>query len=168
MRNRQKGQKGFSLVELLIVVCIILVIAAIAIPSFLRAKMAANEASAVASLRTINTAEIVYTTTFNIGSSQNLASLGSGGTPCDMNTIPTQTAACLTDDVLAQDPATKNGYTFTYTPAAADSNGVVGGYSLSASPVNIGGTGQQGFFTNDTCIVYADPSGTATASSSPL
>jgi type IV pilus assembly protein PilA len=164
MRNRQKG---FSLVELLIVVCIILVIAAIAIPSFLRARMAANEASAVASLRTINTAEIVYATTYNTGFSANLASLGPGGTPCDMTTIPTQTAACLTDGVLAQDPATKNGYTFTYT-GVADSGGVVGSYSLSASPVSIGSSGQQGFFTDASCVVFADPSGTATSSSSPI
>jgi type IV pilus assembly protein PilA len=165
MRNRQKG---FSLIELLIVVCIILVIAAIAIPGFLRARMAANEASAVTSMRTINTAEIVYNTTFAAGFSPSLASLGSGGTPCTFSTIPTPTASCLADDVLAQDPSTKNGYTFTYTAGAADGNGVIGNYDLSASPVSIGSTGQQGFFTNESCVVYADPSGTASISSSPL
>ena len=63
MRNKQKG---FSLIELLIVVAIILIIAAIAIPNLIRSRMAANEASAVASIRTINTAEVVYSTTYAV------------------------------------------------------------------------------------------------------
>src|SRR6266576_393749 len=64
MKNKKNKQKGFSLIELLIVVAIILIIAAIAIPNLLRSKMAANEASAVAALRTINTSSVAYSTTY--------------------------------------------------------------------------------------------------------
>ena len=78
MRNKQKG---FSLIELLIVVAIILIIAAIAIPNLIRSKMAANEASAVASIRTINTSEVVYSSTYNVPNvfSVDLKSLGDAG-----------------------------------------------------------------------------------------
>jgi len=75
MRNKQKG---FSLIELLIVVAIILIIAAIAIPNLIRSKMAANEASAVASLRTINTVS-GYSTTYNIPNVFSLSPRGLGG-----------------------------------------------------------------------------------------
>src|ERR1019366_1489219 len=81
MRNKQKG---FSLIELLIVVAIILIIAAVAIPNFLRSKMAANEASAVAALRTLNTTEVLYSTNCSLGFSPNLTALGpaaTAGTP---------------------------------------------------------------------------------------
>src|SRR5208282_5625871 len=96
MRNKQKG---FSLIELLIVVAIILIIAAIAIPNLLRSKMAANEASAVASLRTLNTSVVSYSTTYGTDP-PNLASLGPA-------TTPSSTAADLVDNLLGVDPAVK-------------------------------------------------------------
>src|ERR1035437_4476990 len=117
---RSNKQKGFSLIELVIVVAIILIIAAIAIPNLLRSKMAANEASAVGSLRTINTASVAYSTTY--GNYPNaLSNLATNGTA-------SSTAADLIDTVLGA--GTKSGYTFTFLPGASNQS-----YTLSAVPV---------------------------------
>ena len=153
MRNKQKG---FSLIELLIVVAIILIIAAIAIPNLLRSKMAANEASAVGSMRTINTACVGYSTTYG-GYPAGLSNLG----PL---TPATSTSADLIDSVLAS--GTKSGYTFTYAGVAVA--GVVQTYGLTATPVTVGTTGQRGFFTDQSGVIRSDPSGTATVASSPI
>src|SRR5438270_13929942 len=106
MRSKEKG---FSLIELLIVVAIILIIAAIAIPNLLRSKMAANEASAVASLRTINTSSVAYSTTYGAYPT-NLTNLGPA------SGAPSSTTADLVDSVLAS--GTKSGYTITYVGVA--------------------------------------------------
>src|ERR1700682_4311675 len=98
MRNNK--QKGFSLIELLIVVAIILIIAAIAIPNLLRSKMAANEASAVASLRTLNTCIVAYSVTYNTDPSL-LANMKPA-------TTPSSTSADLVDNLLGVDPAVKS------------------------------------------------------------
>jgi prepilin-type N-terminal cleavage/methylation domain-containing protein len=158
MRNKQKG---FSLIELLIVVAIILIIAAIAIPNLLRSKMAANEASAVGSMRTINTTATQYSTTYN-GYPSALSNLGgpAGGSA-------TSSSAELIDAVLAG--GTKSGYSFAYTAGATDTNGNVLQYTMTAVPTSSGVTGQRTFFTDQTGVIRADATGsTATINSTPI
>lgn len=158
MRNHQKG---FSLIELLIVVAIILIIASIAIPNLLRAKIAANEASAVGSLRTLNTSAIMYSTTYGTGFPGSLSSMG--GT----TGTATSTSAQLIDSVLAH--GTKSGYTFVYTAAAADSAGSIDSYTITATPISAGTTGQRMFFTDQSGVIRANSTGSgASANSTPI
>lgn len=132
-------QNGFSLIELLVVVGIILIISAIAIPNVLRARIAANEAAAVSAMGTINTAMVAYNSSYpTIGYPPNLAALG--GT-CDTPTaIPTSTAACLIDSSLAL--GTKSGYTFV---AAGASPSPSGSYVAYANPKTPSLTGVHSF-----------------------
>ena len=154
MRNKQKG---FSLIELLIVVAIILIIAAIAIPNLLRSKMAANEASAVASLRTLNTSSVAYSTTYGQFPT-NLTDLGP-------STAPTSTAADLIDSVLAG--GIKSGYTITYT-GVAGTGGVISSYTITAVPVTANVTGLRDFFTDQSGVIRANASGAADVNSTPI
>src|SRR5215469_6287644 len=133
-----RKQKGFSLIELLIVVAIILIIAAIAIPNLLRARMAANESSAVASIRTINTAEVTYNSTYpTVGFAAALSNLGG---PLGSGCTPATGTACLIDSVLASNGnptgSGKSGYMFAAI-AGTTAGGVNVGYGAQASPVTI-------------------------------
>lgn len=143
----------------------ILIIAAIAIPNLLRARMAANEASAVGSLRVINTAEMSYSTTYGNGFSPDLATLGGTEAACDH--------AGLIDATLAS--GMKTGYAFSYsplqpsgTPAKDCAAPGFGAYGATADPVTRGTTGQRSFFTDQTAIIRSDPDGAASADSAPL
>jgi type IV pilus assembly protein PilA len=155
-----KKQKGFSLIELLIVVAIILIIAAIAIPNLMKSRMAANESSAVGSIRTINTAEVGYAASCPaIGYSASLVELNTG-------------ALCLggqglIDAFLAA--GTKSGYTFGYTPGPAAANGVVTTYTTTGVPLTVGTSGQRGFYSDQSGVTRYSQNGTApTVASSPL
>jgi type IV pilus assembly protein PilA len=155
MRNRQRG---FSLIELLIVVAIILIIAAIAIPNLLRAKIAANQASAVGSLRTLNTACIAFSTSYGQypGALSNLGPLGGSVTTAS------STSADLIDSVLAS--GQKSGYTFAYHPGAANQS-----YSITATPITAATTGQSMYYTDQSGVIRVDTSGSgASATSTPI
>src|SRR6266849_1622419 len=100
-RYHMKNERGFSLIELLIVVAIILIIAAIAIPNLLRSRMAANQAAAASSIRTLNTAQVAFSTTYpQVGYAASLTVLGPNGVDCTVAANVTSTAACQIDNVL--------------------------------------------------------------------
>ena len=160
-----RKQKGFSLIELLIVVAIILIIAAIAIPNLLRSRIAANQASAVGSLRTINTAEITYASTYNTGYSGALSYLG----PPAAGQQPTATSAGLLDEVLGGTavPAVKSGYAFNYSPGTV-TQGRIDVYTVTASPSTVGTTGSNFYFTDMSGVIRQNTTGTATVADSPI
>jgi type IV pilus assembly protein PilA len=158
-----KKQKGFSLIELLIVVAIILIIAAIAIPNLLRSRMAANEASAVGSLRTINTAEVTYSTTYPSLGFGNLATLGGAASTCATTSGATSTAACFIDDVLAT-TAIKSGYTFKATAAGGPPNVT---YASTAIPVAVGQSGQRAFCSDQSGVIRYNAAGSGCANTDP-
>jgi len=145
-----RKQKGFSLIELLIVVAIILIIAAIAIPNLLRARIAANESSAVASVRTVNTAQITYMSSYStVGYANALSNLG--GTSC---TPPSTTSACLIDSQLAS--GTKSGYSFQI-PASSVTGTPGNTYNVIASPLTPNQTGVRYFCSFADAVVRVNP-----------
>ena len=151
MKCNRRNQKGFSLIELMIVVAIILINAAIAIPNLLQARVAANEASAVGSLRTINTAEISYYSSYpTVGFAPTLAALG--GSNC---AAPDQTQACLIDTLLSS--GNKSGYSFSSTGIGTSPNGE---YFAAGLP---NGGGNRSFCSTEDAVIHYDPTGAVMA-----
>ncbi|HXU49151.1 MAG TPA: prepilin-type N-terminal cleavage/methylation domain-containing protein [Candidatus Binatia bacterium] len=155
-----KKQKGFSLIELLIVVAIILIIAAIAIPNLLRSRMAANEASAVGSVRTMVTSAISFSSTYGDGFPPDITSIGTSGTAA----LSCKNAE-LIDSVLTS--KVKSGYNFDIvagstavaTAPAGCTAGYTDGFGAIAYPVSVGTTGQRSFCSDPSGVIRFDPTG---------
>ncbi|MGH9512586.1 MAG: prepilin-type N-terminal cleavage/methylation domain-containing protein [Terriglobales bacterium] len=150
------SRDGFSLIELLIVVAIILIIAAIAIPNLLRARIAANESAATTSIRTIDTAELSYLNSYPAAGYASLAALGEGGaSPC----VASPVSACLISDNLATATSApgKSGYIYA-------GNGNASTYFASAVPTTKYVTGVRSFCSIEDGVVRVDTNGAAIAS----
>jgi prepilin-type N-terminal cleavage/methylation domain-containing protein len=158
-----RKQKGFSLIELLIVVAIILIIAAIAIPNLLRSRIAANEASAVGSLRTINTSEVTYASAYpTVGYGSTITVLGPGPTIA-------ATSAGLLDNVLGcSTPAgcVKSGYTFVVSGDVSSSPSTF--YLSTAAPVVLDQTGHRYFYSDSSGVIRYNLTAPASSGDMPL
>ncbi len=153
-----RKQKGFSLIELLIVVAIILIIAAIAIPNLLRSRIAANDSAAASSIRTMNTGEVTYLTTYpQHGYAEQLIFLGPGTAPgvdCSVPANVTSTSACLIDSVLGcspTGPCAKSGYNYFLTSATAAVP--FADYTVSAGPISWGSSGSANWCSDPDAVV---------------
>ncbi len=153
----KRKQTGFTLIELLIVVAIILILAAIAIPNLIQSRMTANEASAVQTLRDINTAQSVYSVQFGAGFSPDLPSLGgTSGTASPSN-------ALLIPDPVALPPNTKDGFKFSYAVTANNwPLGTPSSYTVNADPITPGSTGRRWFFTDESMVIRYNTTDPAT------
>lgn len=162
--TKNRDDHGFSLIELLIVVAIILIIAAIAIPNLLRSRQSANQAAAVANVRTITTAAVSYWVTYSNGYPPSLASLGGTTNPA------TCKQAILIDEVIATAPNQNNGYQYAYAgeqgnvanPPAGCTAGF-NGYVVSAVPLVVGTTGLISYCSTEPGIIHYDSAGGAIA-----
>jgi type IV pilus assembly protein PilA len=164
--KNHSSKAGFSLLELLIVVAIILIIAAIAIPNLLNARIAANEAAASQTVRTITTAAMVYSSTYNNGFPPTLATLGGiASAPSTCN------AAVLLDVLVTTAPNQKSGFTFGYTavgppvtaPAGCSAPGA-NAYLVTAVPNTVGVTGHRSFCSDEPGTIHFDTTGAVAGS----
>jgi prepilin-type N-terminal cleavage/methylation domain-containing protein len=147
-KNNITFDSGFSLIELLVVIAIIGILAALAVPNLMAARRTANEASAIATLRTISSAQLTYLNIY--GGNIDFAVSGSELSALD-----------LVDSVIgASAPATKSGYNFTITGATAG-GGAASSYDVIAEPVSFNSSGSRSFYTNEAGVIYFTNSSTA-------
>jgi type IV pilus assembly protein PilA len=162
---RSRRDAGFSLIELLIVVAIILIIAAIAVPNLLRSRQSANQAAAVANIRTISTASVSYWVTYSNGYPPSLPSLGGTAVTSNCN------LAVLVDPILTTAPFIKTGFQFAYAgqqgnvPIVTPGCTLAGfnGYVVSATPTNLGVTGLLSYCSCEPGVIHYDPQGQTAA-----
>jgi len=153
----QKWQRGVSVVEVVVLIAILLVVAAIAIPNLLHSNLSEDESSTVASLRALNAACANYSMLYG-GYPGSLSNLGPGD-PAN------STSAALIDAALAS--GTKSGYVFTYTAGAIGIGGNVLSYTITTNPA-APGTGRRRFFTDQSGVIRANRTGAADANSTPV
>ena len=154
---RRKRDRGFTLIELLIVVTIILIIAAFTIPKITKSQIPAHEASAIASIKAINAAQMIYSSSHpDVGFTVDLLSLGGTSQSGGEQTIDTNLAS-----------GRKSGYTFTYTPGEKV-NGAIRSYSITAVPDQVGTTGQRRFYADESGEIHYNASGPADVTSAVI
>jgi type IV pilus assembly protein PilA len=154
-RRRPRRYAGFSLIELLIVVAVMLVIAGIAVPALLRSRIAANESAVTASMRVVTSMNARYMLTFQQGFAQDLKSLG----PPPQGSLPSAVSADLIDSVLAS--GIKSGYSLVYVPLDPAGSGTPTGFTLNANPVSPGQTGNRYFYVDQTNAIHVSTTGPA-------
>jgi type IV pilus assembly protein PilA len=141
-----RTSRGFTLIEMVIVVAIILIIMAIAVPSFLQSRIAANESGAAATIRTLNSAQISYYSAYpTVGYASTLLSLG--GT-CTGTSVPSSTSACLIDQDLQT--GTRSGYTYVVSNVSGTPSST---YNVIGAPTVTGYTGNRNFCSYDDAVV---------------
>ncbi len=154
----RKRQKGFSLIELLIVVAIILIIAALLVPQLLGARASANEAAAAGAMQSLQQAFLTYKFTYNMGYPAALSDLGPA-------TTPSPTAAGLVDQNLAN--GQKSGYNFIYVPGPADGGGYINTFTVNANPAS-SSSGVRYFYLDQNNVIFYACGNPASATDQPL
>jgi prepilin-type N-terminal cleavage/methylation domain-containing protein len=148
--SRRNRDRGFTLIELLIVVTIILIIAAFTIPKITKSQIPAHEASAIASIKAINAAQMIYSSSHpDLGFTVDLITLGGTSQSGGEQTIDTNLAS-----------GRKSGYTFTYTPGEKV-NGAIRSYTVTGVPDQVGTTGQRRFYSDESGEIHYNAGGAA-------